>query len=126
MPAWQLLARTAEEFKEKGLIAQMVRASRNGRNKGHGGRETLSVPRAGCEGFGQVSTGCSKNVLVERSSNRFLDPVTLSVQSRTNLKPPIDFPTSQTESDSSDRKGQAVFRLSTREEALAVATCFHI
>lgn len=50
-----------------------------------------------------------------------LDPATLRVESRTDLKLPIDLPTPATEPDGSDRFGEAVFRLSTRDDTLVVA-----
>ncbi|WP_206170892.1 toll/interleukin-1 receptor domain-containing protein [Phragmitibacter flavus] len=59
---------------------------------------------------------------VERPPQVFLlDPVTLNIESRTELKLPVDLPTPETEPDGTDRFGEAIFRLSTRDDTLAVA-----
>jgi len=51
-----------------------------------------------------------------------LNPTTLHIESRTELKLPIDLPTPETERDGSERFGEAIFRLSARDDAFVVAT----
>jgi hypothetical protein len=50
-----------------------------------------------------------------------LDAATLRVESRTELKLPIDLPRPDLEPDGSDRYGEAIFRLSTRRDRAVVA-----